>query len=67
MQFRLAPTPAADADGIPPQAVRSVSDIELGFKLPNLLTVIRLAIAQECKVVDLTSVFDKTDRSSFLP
>jgi hypothetical protein len=30
-----------------------VSDIELGFKLPNLLTVVRLAIALECKVTDL--------------
>lgn len=31
-----------------------VSDIELGFKLPNLLTVIRLAVALECQVADLT-------------
>jgi len=38
-----------------------VSDIELGFKLPNLLTVVRLAIALECKVSELTSAFDKTD------
>jgi transcriptional regulator with XRE-family HTH domain len=38
-----------------------VSDIELGFKLPNLLTVVRLAIALECKVVDLAAVLDTTD------
>jgi transcriptional regulator with XRE-family HTH domain len=44
-----------------------VSDIELGFKLPNLLTVVRLAIALECKVVELTSVFDKTGLSALLP
>jgi XRE family transcriptional regulator, regulator of sulfur utilization len=44
-----------------------VSDIELGFKLPNLLTVVRLAIALSCKVAELTSVFDKTDLSSLLP
>jgi XRE family transcriptional regulator, regulator of sulfur utilization len=44
-----------------------VSDIELGFKLPNLLTVVRLAIALECKVVELTSAFDKTKLSSLLP
>jgi transcriptional regulator with XRE-family HTH domain len=44
-----------------------VSDIERGFKLPNLLTVVRLAIALECKVVELTSVFDRTELSSLLP
>jgi len=43
-----------------------VSDIELGFKLPNLLTVVRLANALECTVTDLTSVFDKMDLSSLV-
>jgi len=44
-----------------------VSDIELGFKLPNLLTVIRIAVALNCKVTDLTAAFDKTDLSALLP
>jgi transcriptional regulator with XRE-family HTH domain len=44
-----------------------VSDIELGFKLPNLLTVVRLAIALECRVSELTSAFDKTNLSSLVP
>src|SRR4051794_17255479 len=44
-----------------------VSDIELGFKLPNLLTVVRLALALDCQVVELTSVFDKTGLLSLLP
>jgi hypothetical protein len=44
------------------RAIRE-SDIELGFKLPNLLTVVRLALALECKVAELTSVFDKTNLS----
>jgi transcriptional regulator with XRE-family HTH domain len=44
-----------------------VSDIELGFKLPNLLTVVRLAIALDCKVAQLTSAFDKKNLSSLLP
>lgn len=44
-----------------------VTDIELGFKLPNLLTVIRIAVALNCKVTDLTSAFDKTDLSALLP
>lgn len=44
-----------------------VSNIERGFKLPNLLTVVRIAIALECKVTDLTSVFDKADLPSLLP
>jgi len=60
----LAQQAVAERAGI---AQTHVSDIELGFKLPNLLTVVRLAIALECKVVELTSVFDKTDLSSLLP
>jgi|GEM_PF-276266 len=59
----LSQQAAAERAGI---AQTHVSDIELGFKLPNLLTVVRLAIALECKVVELTSVFDKTDLSSLL-
>lgn len=44
-----------------------VSDIELGFKLPNLLTVIRLATALDCRVADLTSALDKADLHELLP
>lgn len=64
MKRGLAQQAVAERAGI---AQTHVSDIELGFKLPNLLTVIRLAIAMECKVAELTSVFDKTDLSSLLP
>lgn len=44
-----------------------VSAMELGIQFPNLLTVLRLAAALECKVVELVSVFDKTDLPSLLP
>ncbi|MDQ3283584.1 MAG: helix-turn-helix transcriptional regulator [Acidobacteriota bacterium] len=44
-----------------------LSDIERGFKLPNLLTVVRIAIALDCRVTDLTSAFDSTDLLSLLP
>ena len=44
-----------------------LSSIERGFKLPNLLTVVRLALVLDCKVSDLTSVFDKADLPSLLP
>jgi transcriptional regulator with XRE-family HTH domain len=44
-----------------------VSAIELGIQFPNLLTVLRLAVALQCKVVDLVSVFDKADLPSILP
>lgn len=64
MKRGLSQQEVAERAGI---AQTHVSDIELGFKLPNLLTVIRLAIALECKFVELTSVFDKTDLSSLLP
>jgi transcriptional regulator with XRE-family HTH domain len=64
MKRGLSQQTIAERAGI---AQTHVSDIELGFKLPNLLTVIRLAIALDCKVVDLTSAFDKTDLLSLVP
>lgn len=54
----------ADRVGIPQT---HVSAIELGIQLPNLLTVLRLAVALECKVTDLVRVFNKTDLQSILP
>jgi transcriptional regulator with XRE-family HTH domain len=54
----------ADAMGVPQT---HVSAIERGLMLPNLLTVIRLAMALGCKVSALTSVFDKADLPSLLP
>ena len=44
-----------------------VSAMESGAKFPNLLTVLRLAVALECKVMALVGVFDKTDLPSILP
>ena len=44
-----------------------VSAMELGIQFPNLLTILRLAVALECKVVELVSVFDKADLPSILP
>jgi transcriptional regulator with XRE-family HTH domain len=44
-----------------------VSAMEVGIKFPNLLTVLRLAVALECKVTDLVRVFDKTDLTLILP
>ena len=43
-----------------------ISAIERGAKLPNLLTVIRLAVALDCKVTALTSAFDKSDLAGLL-
>ena len=54
----------ADRVGIPQT---HVSAMELGIQLPNLLTVLRLAVALECKVMQLVGVFDKTDLESILP
>jgi transcriptional regulator with XRE-family HTH domain len=53
----------ADLTGIPQN---HISSIERGMKLPNLLTMIRLASALECKLSALVSVFDKERLSSFL-
>jgi transcriptional regulator with XRE-family HTH domain len=44
-----------------------ISAMERGVTLPNLLTVIRLAVALDCKVSALTSAFDKSDLASLLP
>jgi len=44
-----------------------VSAMESGVKFPNLLTVLRLAVALECKVTELVGVFDKTDLPSIMP
>ena len=44
-----------------------LSTIEWGERVPNLLMIIRLALALECKVTDLTRHFDRTDLRSMLP
>jgi transcriptional regulator with XRE-family HTH domain len=44
-----------------------LSDMERGEKLPNLVTLLRLAAALGCKTSDLVSVFDKVDVLSILP
>ena len=43
-----------------------ISAMELGIQFPNLLTVLRLAVALECKVTDLVRVFDQTDLEAIL-
>jgi transcriptional regulator with XRE-family HTH domain len=43
-----------------------VSAMERGIKLPNLLTLLRLAVALDCKVAKLVRVFDETKLSSIL-
>lgn len=44
-----------------------ISNMERGLKVPSLTTVLRLAVALDCKVTELVSVFDKTDLPSILP
>jgi transcriptional regulator with XRE-family HTH domain len=64
LKRKLSQQALAERVGIPQT---HVSAIELGIQFPNLLTVLRLALALQCKVVELTSVFDKTDLASLLP
>jgi hypothetical protein len=40
--------------------------MERGIKLPNLLTILRLALALDCKVVKLVKVFDETSLAAIL-
>ena len=44
-----------------------ISNMENGMKVPSLTTIIRLAVALDCKVMDLVGAFDKTDLRSLLP
>jgi transcriptional regulator with XRE-family HTH domain len=44
-----------------------ISNMENGFAVPSLTTILRLALALDCKVTALTSVFDKTDLAAILP
>ncbi len=44
-----------------------ISNMENGFKVPSLTTIIRIAVALDCKVMDLVGAFDKTDLRAFLP
>ena len=43
-----------------------ISNMERGLKVPSLTTILRLAVALECKVTELVSIFDKTDLASIL-
>jgi transcriptional regulator with XRE-family HTH domain len=53
----------ADRAGLPHT---HISAMERGIKLPNLLTLLRLAVALDCKVAKLVRVFDETELSSML-
>jgi transcriptional regulator with XRE-family HTH domain len=64
LKRRLSQQELAERVGIPQP---HVSAMESGVKFPNLLTVLRLATALECKVIELVGVFDKTDLRSLLP
>ena len=44
-----------------------IGDMERGVKVPSLTTVIRLAIALDCKVTDLIDVFNKRDLRKLVP
>ena len=38
-----------------------ISNMEHGLKVPSLTTILRLAVALNCKVMDLVGAYDKTD------
>ena len=61
---RLTQVMLAETSGIPQS---HMSSIERGAMLPNLVTLIRLAAALNCKVSALVSVFDKEDPATLLP
>jgi transcriptional regulator with XRE-family HTH domain len=48
-----------------PQA--RISELERGGRTPNLVTILRLSVALECKPTDLVSVFNHEEVSRLLP
>jgi transcriptional regulator with XRE-family HTH domain len=63
-KFGLRQSDVATASGL---TEAYLSNMENGFAVPSLTTVLRLAVALDCKVTALTSVFDKVDLPSILP
>jgi transcriptional regulator with XRE-family HTH domain len=44
-----------------------IAEMESGRKVPSLTTLLRLAIALDCKIVELVEVFDRRDvRKTFV-
>ncbi|HEY2325647.1 MAG TPA: helix-turn-helix transcriptional regulator [Thermoanaerobaculia bacterium] len=43
-----------------------ISNMEHGLKVPSLTTILRLAVALKCKVMDLVGAYDKTDIRSLI-
>ena len=54
----------AETSGIPQS---HMSSIGRGMMLPNLVTLIRLAGALDCKVSTLVAAFDKENLAKLLP
>ena len=44
-----------------------LNNMEHGLKIPSLTTILRLAVALDCKVMDLVGAYDKIDIRSLLP
>ena len=43
-----------------------ISELESGVRMPNLLTVLRLAVALDCTAADLVAVFDGADLANLI-
>lgn len=43
-----------------------LSNLEHGLKVPSLTTILRLAVALNCKVMDLVGAYDKVDIRALL-
>ena len=48
-------------------SLTSLNNLEHGLKVPSLTTILRLAVALNCKVMDLVGAYDKTDIRPLLP
>jgi len=44
-----------------------LNNLEHGLKVPSLTTILRLAVALNCKVMELVGAYDKTDIRPLLP
>ena len=44
-----------------------ISNLENGFAVPSLTTILRLAVALDCRVSALVAIFDKVELQAILP
>lgn len=64
LKRKMTQTDLAEGAGL---TVAYISNMENGFAVPSVTTILRLAVALGLKVTTLMAVFDKSDLTAILP